>query len=112
MSEDKSLAYFDSRPEGSRIGAAVSLKQSEVIAGRHVLDDRERHLKEQIAKGEALKKPDYWGGYTVVPDSFEFWQGQTTRIHDRLRFRKWDGGELSEGATKGADGWIIERLSP
>merc|ERR1712037_435839 len=90
VSDAKSAEYFDSRPIGSKIGAAVSVRQSEVVASREVLTQRETELKE---KGEAVQKPPYWGGYRVVPDCFEFWQGQTTRIHDRLRFRRPEHGE-------------------
>jgi len=111
VSDAKSAEYFDSRPIGSKIGAAVSVRQSEVVACREVLTQREMELKE---KGEAVQKPPYWGGYRVVPDCFEFWQGQTTRIHDRLRFRRPEHGEEidSKIAKVGTDGWIIERLSP
>jgi pyridoxamine 5'-phosphate oxidase len=114
VSEEKSIAYFNSRPDGSRIGAAVSIRQSEVVSGRHVLEDREAQLKEEGA--EKIKKPEHWGGYMVIPTSFEFWQGQTTRIHDRIRFRRPEENEKvaasGEDTTSATDGWIIERLSP
>ena len=98
--------YFHSRPLGSQIGACVG-QQSQVIADRRTLDDAEAELKEKHA--EFVPKPENWGGYRIIPDSFEFWQGQSTRIHDRLRFRK---GQASDKAIQGENGWVIERLSP
>ena len=61
-----------------------------------------------------LPRPDNWGGYRVIPDTIEFWQGQSTRIHDRLRFRKPDQEENldPEKFVEAENGWIIERLSP
>jgi pyridoxamine 5'-phosphate oxidase len=90
-------AYFQTRPRGSRLGAWAS-NQSEVIPDRTVLESR-------LAEAEArfsydVPPPDTWGGYRVNPDQFEFWQGRSNRLHDRLRYRK-----------KG-NGWIIERLAP
>ena len=95
LDPEESEEYFKSRPEGSQIGAIVS-PQSQVIPNREFLEDRLSEF-DQIN----LQKPDYWGGYEVIPSSFEFWQGRQNRLHDRLRYSK------SE-----EDHWTIERLAP
>jgi len=63
---------------------------------------------------KTLEKPDFWGGYRVLPDVFEFWQGQSNRLHDRLRFRRQSENEIIDPdlTKQGENGWIIERLSP
>ena len=98
VSNEDSDAYFSSRPRGSQIGAWVS-HQSEVIGSREVLGNRQRELETQFA-GQAIPRPPYWGGFRVVPDAIEFWQGRPSRLHDRIRYSKVEGA------------WIIERLSP
>lgn len=98
VSPDVSDGYFASRPRSSQIGAWVS-HQSTVIEGREVLENRQRELETQFS-GQAVPRPPYWGGFCVVPDAIEFWQGRTSRLHDRIRYRK-EAGE-----------WLIERLSP
>ena len=114
MSAEISQAYFESRPIGSQIGAAVS-NQSEVIPNRDFLIAKESKLKEKFGDGtEKMDKPDYWGGFRVLPFSFEFWQGQSTRIHDRIVFRQKQNNEKidPEMTLEGENGWLIERLSP
>jgi pyridoxamine 5'-phosphate oxidase len=91
-------AYFDSRPEGSRISALAS-RQSEPVASREELERRVELLRRELA-GRPIPLPDDWGGWRLRPVSFEFWQNRDDRLHDRLRYRG-DGG-----------GWALERLQP
>jgi pyridoxamine 5'-phosphate oxidase len=94
----ESLRYFVTRPRGSQIGAWSS-PQSQVITSRSLLEQKVDEIKRKFADGE-VPLPDFWGGYRVVPDSIEFWQGRASRLHDRFRY------------TRDADGWRIERLAP
>ena len=98
ISVEESDAYFQSRPAGFRLGAWAS-HQSEVIADREILEARIRALELQYADGQ-IPRPEHWGGYRVVPTVIEFWQGRPSRLHDRLRYTRSEGG------------WLIERLSP
>lgn len=98
-SAHESDAYFASRPLGSQIGATAS-RQSEVLAGREPLEVRVRALEAAYAD-QPVPRPEYWGGFRVVPETIEFWQGRPSRLHDRLRYCC-----LTDGA------WKIERLSP
>ena len=86
VSPQESDAYFASRPAGSRIGAWAS-PQSMVIAGRQILEERVRHFEDQYSEGD-IPRPTFWGGYRVVPLSVEFWQGRSSRLHDRLVFSR------------------------
>lgn len=91
--------YFDSRPLGSRIGAWAS-EQSQVIESRAILEAREKEISAQY--GDHPPRPPHWGGYRLVPDAMEFWQGRPSRLHDRLLYtRSADSGD-----------WQIARLSP
>ena len=90
-------AYFQTRPRGSRLGAWAS-SQSEVIPSRAVLEEKLAQADSRFPN--EVPPPETWGGYRLVPERFEFWQGRTNRLHDRLRYRK-NGQE-----------WIIERLAP
>jgi len=98
--------YFASRPRGSRLGAWSS-RQSQVIADRSVIEDRYRELDARFP-GEEIPVPDFWGGWLIVPQTVEFWQGRPSRLHDRLRFRRLDANALLDDPA----GWILERLSP
>ncbi|MGB5360794.1 pyridoxamine 5'-phosphate oxidase [Eudoraea sp.] len=99
IAENLSDGYFESRPEGSKLGAIVS-DQSSVIESREVLEIELKKLEKKY-KGKEIERPDYWGGYLVKPVSIEFWQGRDNRLHDRIRY------------TLQTDyDWKIERLAP
>jgi pyridoxamine 5'-phosphate oxidase len=98
VSAPESDAYFLSRPVGSRLGAWAS-PQSTVIPSRQWLDAEYARVAARFAGGE-VPRPEHWGGYRILPDMFEFWQGRPNRLHDRLRYRL------------GPAGWILERLAP
>ena len=96
---EESEEYFRSRPLGSRLGAWTS-QQSEIIADRAALEAQLAEVTTQY-EGADVPLPPHWGGYRVKPDSIEFWQGRTNRLHDRFRYTR---------ETEGA--WRIDRLSP
>jgi pyridoxamine 5'-phosphate oxidase len=99
ISSAQSDSYFEVRPSKSRLGAWAS-NQSEVIASREILEqqlkDFERHYENQ-----EVPRPPHWGGYRVIPQKIEFWQGRSSRLHDRLLYSRLEYGS-----------WKIERLSP
>jgi pyridoxamine 5'-phosphate oxidase len=99
ISREESKAYFDKRPIGSRLGAIVS-KQSSVIESREILEERLSALKAEYQDGDPAL-PEFWGGYLLVPERFEFWQGRENRLHDRFLYTQGAGGS-----------WQIDRLSP
>ena len=98
ISVEESWEYFSSRPKGSQIAATAS-PQSRVIDSRAELM-REYERIEQQYQDDNLPLPDNWGGYRVVPDEFEFWQGGAHRLHDRFRYNRQGGG------------WVVDRLAP
>lgn len=98
VSREESDAYFASRPRGSQLGAIAS-PQSEPIESRAILEDRIRALEATLGEA-APPRPPYWGGYRVLPDMIELWQGQPSRLHDRVRYT------LVSGI------WVKTRLAP
>lgn len=99
VSDEQAEAYFRSRPFESKIGAWASKQSDVVTGGREELEKRFEKLKKQY-KSHDVPKPPFWGGYRVVPQAWEFWQGRTGRMHDRFRY------VLEEGK------WLRNRLSP
>jgi pyridoxamine 5'-phosphate oxidase len=99
ISAEQSDDYFEVRPPYSRLGAWAS-NQSEVIAGREILEAQLEELQRKYEHQE-VPRPPHWGGFRVIPQEIEFWQGRTSRLHDRLLYTYVDDG-----------GWKIERLSP
>jgi pyridoxamine 5'-phosphate oxidase len=98
ISAEESEIYFKSRPLGSRIGAWCS-PQSSVIPDRSILDKNVAHFTKKFNEQE-VPRPDHWGGYIVKPTAIEFWQGRSSRLHDRLRY------------SAKPEGWKLERLAP
>ncbi|MFM9197137.1 MAG: pyridoxamine 5'-phosphate oxidase [Planctomycetia bacterium] len=96
----ESDAYFTSRPSSSRIGAWSS-PQSEVIPDRDTLERLFERFRTEHPDDAAIPRPAHWGGFRLVPERIEFWQGRPSRLHDRLRFRRDASG-----------GWLLERLAP
>jgi len=99
IAQNLSDGYFESRPEGSKLGSIVS-DQSTVIESREALESELKKLEEKY-KGKEIERPDYWGGYLVRPVSMEFWQGRDNRLHDRIRY-----------SLQADFDWKIERLAP
>ncbi len=98
ISAEESDGYFYSRPHGSRLGAWAS-DQSEVIPNRDVLEQKLAALKAEYENRE-VPRPPHWGGFRVVPREIEFWQGRSSRLHDRLRYQRKN------------EEWVIDRMSP
>lgn len=98
ISEEESDKYYHSRPEGSRIGAWAS-PQSEPIASREIIEEKFKQLHEEY-RDKLIERPVHWGGYIVKPTKIEFWQGRSSRLHDRLQY------------IKEAEGWRLQRVAP
>ncbi len=98
ISKVDTLKYFTTRPRGSQVGAWVSV-QSSIISSRSVLEAKYAEIKREFSDGE-VPLPSFWGGYRVTPESIEFWQSRTNRLHDRFLYQRDDSN------------WRIDRLSP
>jgi pyridoxamine 5'-phosphate oxidase len=99
VEEERSDAYFATRPYGSQIAARAS-HQSQVIANRGELEDAYAREQANFPPGGPVPRPAWWGGWRVEPETVEFWQGRRDRLHDRMRYRRETGR------------WVLERLSP
>lgn len=110
VSKEESEAYFHERPRASQIGALAS-PQSKVIPNREHIDNIEDEIKRKLGDTETVPMPE-WGGYLITPRMMEFWQGQTNRLHDRIRFRKSDEEVDDKLIHRGENGWVYERLAP
>ena len=95
----ESIKYFMSRPRGSQLGAWVS-DQSSVLSSRKILEMKLEEMKSKFSDGE-IPLPDFWGGYRIVPKTFEFWQGRPNRLHDRFLYSK-----------HSIESWKIDRIAP
>ena len=100
ISAQESTEYYQKRPRDSQIAAHISTPQSGMIESRELLQQRFQDLQTQAAEQTELEKPEFWGGYRLQADEYEFWQGRPNRLHDRLRYEKHDGR------------WTIQRLMP
>lgn len=98
ISTAQSLKYFSTRPRGSQIGAWTS-DQSQSISSRAFLEAQLSKMKKRFSNGE-IPLPDFWGGYRVIPQTIEFWQGRESRLHDRFEYRRSN------------DQWQMQRLAP
>ena len=110
VSAEESDRYFNSRPASSRIGAWAS-PQSAVIENRLVIEQNvERYTS--IFANDSIERPDHWGGYIVKPTSIEFWQGRSSRLHDRIRYKLETSDYNAATDTRTDANWKIERLAP
>lgn len=100
ITQEESADYYHKRPRDSQIAAHISTPQSGVIASREELQQRFQQLHDQVEGKEMLAKPEFWGGYRLEPDYYEFWQGRPNRLHDRLSY------VLENGQ------WVLQRLMP
>jgi pyridoxamine 5'-phosphate oxidase len=105
VGRDETAAYFRTRPHGSQLGAWASA-QSSVIGSRAELLARYEELAARHPEGGQVPVPPHWGGFLVMPDTVEFWQGHENRLHDRLRYVRREHGE------GGGEDWRVERLAP
>ena len=100
ISEEESTDYYHKRPRDSQIAAHISTPQSGVIESREELQQRFQTLHDEVEGKTELNKPEFWGGYRLEPDYYEFWQGRPNRLHDRITYERIEGE------------WNIQRLMP
>lgn len=100
LTSEESQVYYDTRIRGSRLGAWAS-RQSQVLKDREELEGQVKEVEEKFHEQDKIPVPEFWGGLRVKPEMVEFWQGRPSRLHDRFRYTKDEGGE-----------WKIDRLSP
>ncbi|AZI43585.1 pyridoxamine 5'-phosphate oxidase [Deinococcus psychrotolerans] len=100
VSEEESATYFHKRPRESQLAAHASDPQSAPIANRDALEAKLSALEAQYPEGQTVPKPDFWGGYRLLPSEWEFWQGRANRMHDRFVYRR------------AGESWSVERLMP
>ena len=100
VSAQDSDDYYSRRPRGSRIGAIAS-RQSTELSSHAELEQQVKEVEKQYAQGEEIQRPEYWGGYRLLPESLEFWQGRPSRLHDRFCYQKSEDGQ-----------WQVRRLAP
>ena len=100
ISEQESTDYYHKRPRDSQIAAHISTPQSGVIESRELLQQRFQALHDRVDEQQELSKPEFWGGYRLEPNYYEFWQGRPNRLHDRLTYEKV------------GESWTIQRLMP
>ncbi|XP_078490456.1 pyridoxine/pyridoxamine 5'-phosphate oxidase-like [Ciona intestinalis] len=107
MSSDE---YFNRRPRANQIAAHVSQNQSAPVSSRQALLDRQENITKEF-EGKEVTRPDFWGGYVVQPDLMEFWQGQGSRMSDRIVFTK-KNETSGDFVQEGDNGWVYKRLEP
>ncbi|MDG0995848.1 MAG: pyridoxamine 5'-phosphate oxidase [Gammaproteobacteria bacterium] len=100
VSAQDSDDYYSRRPRGSRIGAIAS-RQSTELSSHAELEQQVKEVEKQYAQGAEIQRPEYWGGYRLLPESLEFWQGRPSRLHDRFCYQKSEDGQ-----------WQVRRLAP
>lgn len=102
LTHEESIEYFHKRPRESQIGAHVSQPQSAKIENRELLLQRLAEMQDKFSdESQEIPKPEQWGGYRLIPEYYEFWQGRPARVHDRITYEKQENGE-----------WLISRLMP
>ena len=109
VTSELSDTYFHSRPRGSQIGAIVS-PQSKVLANREEIESEVRSLETKY-DGQQIPRPEYWGGYELVPQRMEFWQGRPSRLHDRFCYER-IASEGSCSKSQATKTWKVDRLAP